>query len=144
MWNAYVVTILCLYAPSHKFRSPRGNQMLENLLVNSDTTADPGPADTPGNAGTGGESIQLVPSKGLSFFTKTAQEWNVTSDDRFNLLPLFMVPPLPYLLCDNLWNLLTSFACISIWRQMFFLSTSIYLSYLAPVILVFFSLLSTL
>ncbi len=72
MWNAYVVTILCLYAPSHKFRSGANRQMMEHLLVQSEggepTDADPPAPSQPV------ETINLEPSQGLSFFTKTAQE----------------------------------------------------------------------
>ncbi|VDD80256.1 unnamed protein product [Mesocestoides corti] len=80
MWNAYVITILCLYAPSNKFRSSASSsQMLEHLVEDE---ASKTPSGTESQIGTTSkqlanslnEGINLVSVQGFSFFKKSAQE----------------------------------------------------------------------
>ncbi|CAH8856722.1 unnamed protein product [Trichobilharzia szidati] len=38
MWNVYVVAVLCLYSPSHKFRSTTGQELYNRLLIKPPVT----------------------------------------------------------------------------------------------------------
>ena len=40
MWNFYVISILCLYAPSHKYRNADPVTDTDNLLSNNKDTND--------------------------------------------------------------------------------------------------------
>ncbi|VDP91141.1 unnamed protein product [Echinostoma caproni] len=81
MWNVYVFVVLCLYAPSHKFRSEAGQELYDRLVTSvhipqSSDSQSVGQDDTIELVPTTNRTRRATPksSEGLAFLRKATLE----------------------------------------------------------------------